>query len=40
MQTVSFGLRTDLGVVEGDELVTQSTDLTVHDKTLKITLIC
>lgn len=27
----------ELGVVEGDERVTQSTNLTVHDKTLKVT---
>ena len=27
----------ELGVVEGDEGVAQSTDLTVHDKTLKVT---
>ena len=28
---------TDLGVANGDELVTQSTDFTVHDKTLEVT---
>lgn len=27
----------ELGVVEGDERVTQSTNLTVHNKTLKVT---
>jgi hypothetical protein len=29
--------RAYLGVVVGDERITQSTDLTVHDKTLEIT---
>lgn len=27
---------TDLGVVEGDELVTQSANLTIHHKTLEV----